>query len=157
MIIGTATPSTNTGGGGGGSFPGYPWYVPVFIGDIGYYDSGWWGYDYSPSYYDDGYAPYGGYYGSSAGGGSGQPPARAAKPPTGAIRLKVSPDTATVYVDGSPVGKAGDFDGLLSNHLVLERGSHLVEIRADGYETVSKTLMIEVGKTMTERVTLKKK
>jgi hypothetical protein len=152
-IIGAATPSTNTGGGGG-SMPGYPWYAPVFIGDIGYYDYGWWGYDYSSSYYDSGggYLPYG-----APAGEPGQPPARAAKQPTGAVRLKVSPDTANVYIDGSLIGKATDFDGLLSHHLVLERGSHLLEIRADGYETFSKALTVEVGKTMTERVTLKKK
>jgi hypothetical protein len=159
QIIGTATPTTIPGGGswGGGSFPGYPWYAPVVIGDIGYYDYGWWGYDYS-SYYDSyGYLPYDENYAAPAGAGSGQSHARPAKQPTGAIRLKVNPETANVYVDGSLVGKATDFDGLLSHHLVLERGSHLLEIRADGYATLQKTLTVEVGKTMTERMTLQKK
>jgi hypothetical protein len=66
-------------------------------------------------------------------------------------------DTAAVYIDGALVGKSGDFDGLTSHHLVLEQGAHQLEIRADGYETFTKTLNVDVGKTMTERITLKKK
>jgi hypothetical protein len=69
----------------------------------------------------------------------------------------VNVDTASVYVDGALVGKAGDFDGLTSGHLVLESGSHVLEIKAAGYETFNKTLTVEIGKTMTERVGLNKK
>ena len=75
---------------------------------------------------------------------------------TGAIRLKVSPETAQVYVDGTLAGKASDFDGLVGHHLVLEVGPHELELRADGRETFHDTIKVEENKTLTERATLKK-
>ena len=58
---------------------------------------------------------------------------------TGSIRLKVNPDSASVYVDGTLVGKATDFDGLTAVIIWSSRAaSHLIEISgADGYETYS--------------------
>jgi hypothetical protein len=164
-VIGTATPNPAVGHGYypgypsyccggyggyyGGYYPYYPYYYYPWTLGVGF---GWYG-AYGP------YAPYGyydGYYAPSgdAGGSSGAPaPSHA----TGAIRLKVNVDTADVYVDGGLAGKAGDFDGLTSHHLVLESGPHVIEIKAAGYETFNKTLTVEIGKTMTERLTLKKK
>ncbi len=74
----------------------------------------------------------------------------------GSIRLRASPSSAKVYVDGTLMGIVDDFDGL-SSHLDLAAGQHALELRADGYETYSGTINVLVGKTMTERVTLKKK
>jgi hypothetical protein len=165
-IIGQATPNPNVGHGYPG-YPGHPGYCCSYYG--GYYPY----YPYYPYYYYPwgfgagfgwygaygAYAPYGyydGYYAPSDAGGSSEGshgPSHA----TGSIRLKVNPDSANVYVDGTLVGKATDFDGLTSHHLVLESGSHLIEIRADGYETFNKTLTVEIGKTMTERISLNKK
>ena len=62
---------------------------------------------------------------------------------TGSIRLKVSPDTAKVYIDGVLAGTASEFDGLVSHHLTLEGGSHQFELRADGYETHHATVTVE--------------
>lgn len=165
QIIGTATPRT-TQPGGGVVVIGSPWY-PSYFGNVGYYGYNAWAYGYSPwawynpydPYYSySPYSPYGAYYGVPGYDSGGQSAAPVAPShPTGAIRLKVNPDTAMVFVDGGLVGKAGDFDGLTSHHLVLERGSHLLEIRADGYQTFNKTVMVEIGKTMTERIGLKKK
>jgi hypothetical protein len=159
--IGTATPNPNVGHYPpgyvypccGGHYPYYPYYPYYGYGYpyYGYY-APWafgigfgWGW---PGYY--GYADY-----SGGGGGGGE--SHAPSHPTGSIRLKVNVDTASVYVDGALVGKADDFDGLTSHHLVLEGGPHLLSIKADGYETFNTTLNVEIGQTLTQRITLKKK
>jgi hypothetical protein len=144
------------------------------------------GYGYNPFFYDPfypfGYANYGlgypglgyGYpwgYGGLGygypGAGVGDPYAyddqyRRGAPPseasheTGSIRLKVSPETAQVYIDGTLAGTASEFDGLVGHHLVLEVGSHQLELRADGHETFHDTIVVEANKTITERASLKK-
>ena len=73
----------------------------------------------------------------------------------GSIRLKASPDTAMVYVDGAVAGRVSEFDGL-TNHLKLSTGAHAIELRADGYETYRSEINVAAGKTLTERMTLKK-
>jgi len=75
---------------------------------------------------------------------------------TGAIRLKVSPETAQVYIDGTLAGTASDFDGMVGHHLVLEVGTHQLELRAEGHEAFHDTIVVEGNKTLTERATLKK-
>jgi hypothetical protein len=148
----------------------FPWYSTGFGWDYGfvqfnpYLDSAGllWGPWYDPFYYDPfnpfGYGynafRYGGYYDSRTN--------RVASAPepvthvTGSIRLKVSPGTAQVYIDGVLAGTASEFDGLFGHHLVLESGSHQLELRADGYETLHETLTVDAGKTLTERLSLKK-
>ncbi len=74
----------------------------------------------------------------------------------GSLRLKVTPNTAQVYVDGEFVGTADEFDGL-SDHLKLADGRHKLELRAEGHETYVGQITVDAGKTLTERVTLKKK
>jgi hypothetical protein len=74
---------------------------------------------------------------------------------TGAIRLKVSPETAQVYIDGTLAGTASEFDGLVGHHLVLEVGTHQLELRAEGRETFHDTIVVEENKTLTERASLK--
>ena len=75
--------------------------------------------------------------------------------PMGSIRVKASPETASVFVDGAVVGRVADFNGL-TNHLKLGAGVHLIEIRAEGYETYRSEITVADGKTFTERATLKK-
>ena len=74
---------------------------------------------------------------------------------TGSVRLKATPDTAMVYIDGALVGTAADFDGL-THHLQLGGGAHKIELRADGYASYAGEINVAAGKTTTERVTLKK-
>lgn len=74
---------------------------------------------------------------------------------TGSIRLKASPKDAKVYIDGALVGTVDDFDGL-SDHLELDEGTYQLELRADGYQPYSGELEVVAGKTLTERVSLKK-
>jgi hypothetical protein len=92
----------------------YPWgYGGLGIGSYygGYYD---------PWYYD----PW--YYGS-------YPPSYYSRYETGALRLKVKPREAEVYVDGYYAGRVDDFDGIFQR-LRIEPGPHRIEIRADGFE-----------------------
>jgi PEGA domain len=117
------------------------WYDPW--NPYGYYD---------PYYYD----PYYGSYGYPASGRYADRDQSPAGPETGSIRLRVTPNTAQVYVDGTLVGVVDDFDGL-RNHLELPAGTHQLELRANGYETYSAVLTVTPGKTTTERVNLQKK
>ena len=113
-------------------------------------------YGYNPFWYG-GYAGYS-YYGSGGYADTGVAAANRTRLEIamGSIRLRASPSNAKVYVDGTLMGIVDDFDGL-SNHLDLSAGQHTLELRADGYETYSGTINVLLGKTMTERVTLKKK
>ena len=58
-------------------------------------------------------------------------------------------------MDGRVVGKVADFNGL-TKHLELTAGVHVIEIRAEGYETYRSKVSVTTGKTVTERATLKK-
>lgn len=141
-----------------------PWYGYGYGWGAGY-GWGWgvgfgWGYPYAYPYgygYGPGYYGYGNYVGigwapsGEGGGGGGSAAAR-----TGSIRLRVSPSTAQVYIDGALVGTVEEFNGL-SNHLELDAGTHQLELRAAGYETHQAQITVSADKTTTERATLKKK
>lgn len=149
-------------------YPGSPfspwgrWY-PWFYGGYGYVSYDPWRYGtsrYSMWRYGDWYDPYCyGYWPCNAywGGGSGSSSRsdEESEEATGSVRLRVSPAHAKVYVDGVLVGVVDDFDGL-SGHLKLTLGTHLVEIKADGYETFVPEITIAEGKTTTVRGSLKK-
>lgn len=68
----------------------------------------------------------------------------------GGIRLKDAPDEAQVFVDGSYVGRAGDFDGR-SQQMTLTPGSHRVEIRAPGMSPMMFNVNVIPGQTTTVR------
>ena len=148
----------------------YPWYSTGFGWNYGVvqlspYSGSMglvWGPSYDPFYYDP-FNPFGyGYNGFRYGGNYGAMTDRVLSTPaptthaTGSIRLKVSPDTAKVYVDGNLAGAANQFDGLFGHHLLLESGPHQLELRADGFETYHGTLSVDAGKTQTERLSLQK-
>lgn len=144
----------------------YPWYGSGFGYNLGfvsynpwYYGATGWGWGRYGLWYDP-YAYYGydsyaygggssGYSESSSRGHARESEAR------GSLRLKVNPSSARVYVDGALAGTVDDFDGF-GNHLEIPGGQHQLEFRADGYETKSINVMVEVGKTITQRVSLKK-
>jgi hypothetical protein len=137
---------------------------PPFVGPWGrwfpYYGTGW-----GPSFGFVVFNPWGGYwydpypYGWYSGWGYGGAPSRSVgsdeERRMGSIRLKASPDTAMVYIDGALVGTVDDFNGL-SDHLTLDEGVYQLELRADGYVPYSGDLQVKAGKTLTERVSLKK-
>jgi hypothetical protein len=68
----------------------------------------------------------------------------------GALRLKVKPVDATVYVDGYYVGVVDDFDGIFQR-LHIEAGPHRIEIRAPQYETLAFDVRITPDETTTYR------
>jgi hypothetical protein len=74
---------------------------------------------------------------------------------TGALRLKVKPDTASVYLDGELVGLVNKFDGLFQK-LRLDGGNHRIEIRAPGYRALTFNVRIEPDHTETYRGELEK-
>jgi hypothetical protein len=137
--VGTAVPRTNNPGGritiGAGGF--YPWgyisgaglgiYDGFYGGFYGAYDP-WYGFSpvYAPSY------------------------ASSTSDDNGAIRLKVKPSDASVYVDGYYAGVVDDFDGSFQR-LRLQPGPHRIEIRAIGYRPLSLDVMIQPDFTISYR------
>jgi hypothetical protein len=137
--------------GRGNRYSYYP-YDPYYLYGYGafglgafYYDPFWWGgypYGYGVPY-GYGYGGYGGYYDYD----------RDAEGPKGGLKLKVEPKDAEVYVDGYYVGTVDDYDGTFQR-LSLLAGTHRVEIRAKGYETVNVDVKIEPRETITYRADL---
>jgi len=136
-----------------------PAYVPYYDA-FAYYECGYGlGYDVYPGSYYSSYSPFGFGYGvpygyAPCGGlyeGGGSPPSA---PRThggdkqGALKLKVKPRNAKVYVDGFYVGLVDQFDGA-SQKLTLNQGRHTVEIKAEGFETA----LLDVEVTAEETVT----
>lgn len=118
----------------------YGYYYAGYGLGLGYfYDPMMWGY-YSPY----GYGGYDPYYG---GGGYSQY-SRDRYRDVGALRLKVRPEHGQVYVDGYYVGEVDSYDGIFQK-LTIEAGTHRVEIRAPGYETVQFEVMVIPGETVT--------
>ncbi len=112
----------------------YPWgYGAGILGLYGGYYGGYYG----------AYDPWYGWYPTYAPIASGS-----ASEDTGAIRLKVKPDDASVYVDGFYVGVVNDFDGTFQR-LRLTPGPHRIEIRSQDYSTLSLDVMIQDGLTIT--------
>jgi PEGA domain-containing protein len=117
--------------GYGGYYP-WAWGGLGFGGNYGYYDP-WW-YDPYPPVYGGG----GGYYRED-----------------GSLRLKVKPRDASVYVDGYFAGRVDDFDGVFQK-LRLESGPHRVELRLDGFESLSFDVRIDPDRKTTYTGALKR-
>jgi hypothetical protein len=122
-----------------GGYGFYPWgYGGLGLGGYygGYYDPfdpyGYGGYG--------GYGPYGG-GGSYYRGGSDQDD-------DGAVRIKVKPREASVYVDGYFVGHVDDYDGVFQR-LHLAAGPHRLEIRAPEFEPLMVDVRIDPDQTIT--------
>lgn len=123
-----------------------PWgfYGPAFGYGLGYlyYDPFWYG-GYG-SYYGGGYYG-GGYYG---GGYSGSGGYSQSYRDSGALRLKLKPREAQVFIDGYFVGVVDSFDGVFQK-LQLDGGGHQVEVKAEGYEPLTFDVLITPGETVT--------
>ena len=141
------------------------WYDPFL--SVGYiYDP--WFYDYygmgfysSQSYYGGypgGYSGggYSGGYSSSSGGGYSSSSSVPIKEESGSLRIRVKPNNAKVYLDGTLVGSVDEYDGF-TGHLAATAGTHQIELRADGYEPLTMTVNVEADKTLTTRASMKAK
>lgn len=128
----TGPPPTRDGGDG----------VVVVPGGAGFFP---WGFDY-PYYggYYGAYDPWYGWYPSYA------PVASYSSGYDGALRLKVKPREASVYVDGYYAGIVDDFDGIFQR-LHLDAGPHHLELQAPGYEPLAFDVRIEPDRTTTYR------
>lgn len=126
----------------------YSHWTPFYYGPWGgymYYDPYWWDY-----YYGYGYRPYYGGYGY--GGGY----YNESDVDNGALKLKVRPRDAQVYVDGYFSGVVDDYDGVFQR-LRLRSGGHRIELRAEGMQPTIFDVLIVPGETVTYRGELKPK
>lgn len=93
------------------------------------------------------------YYGWPAGVVVGawqaQAPAQPAVPADGYLRLRVSPRSAEVFVDGAYAGTADEFGGV--SERALPAGTHRVELRAAGFEPAEVTVRVPANDTLTYR------
>lgn len=71
---------------------------------------------------------------------------------TGRVTLEVTPADAAVFIDGNYVGLARDFAA--ATPLGLTSGRHRLELRAQGYQTISADLDVTVGRTTPYRTTM---
>lgn len=79
------------------------------------------------------------------------PPAAAASdaPAEGFLRLRVSPRSANVFIDGGYAGTVDDFGGV--SERMLSAGTHRIELRAPGFEPVDFDARVPANDTLTFR------
>ncbi len=151
--VGTAVPRGSVPaaptGGTGVFIPG------AYYGGYGYYDPyGYGGYDGGG--YGAGYGGYyGGYYDPWYGGYPTSPQSAYSSNDEGALRLKVRPREAEVFVDGYFVGVVDDFDGIFQR-LHVDSGPHRIEVRAQGYEPLAFEVRITPDHTTTYQGEMKR-
>ncbi|MGH9411283.1 MAG: PEGA domain-containing protein [Vicinamibacterales bacterium] len=75
---------------------------------------------------------------------------------TGGVSFDVTPGTASVFVDGTYMGTGADF-GPSAQPLGLTPGRHHVEIRAEGYQTMSFDADVTAGQVTPYRATLQRR
>jgi hypothetical protein len=68
----------------------------------------------------------------------------------GSLGIETIPGSAQVFIDGFYVGLAEEF-GLLGRPMNIAAGSHRVELRAPGYETLAFSVMIEPNQILRYR------
>jgi len=107
---------------------------------------------YPPTGYPS--APYPPATGPSADPQTTQPQGQSAA--TGGISFEVTPNTASVFVDGTYVGIAGTF-GATMRPLGLTEGHHHIEIRADGYRTMTIEVDVTAGQVVPYQGALQRK
>jgi hypothetical protein len=149
---------------------GYPYYNGYYPAAPSYY-GGYYGYpspSYPPNYYDDpptstapNYPPNTSDYGSTypqqpqQGAGSIAVQPGNAQQPSGGVTFEITPGNASVFVDGTYMGTGGEF-GPTTQPLGLSVGRHHVEIRAEGYRTMSFDADVTAGQVTPYRAELQR-
>ncbi len=105
---------------------GFSYGYPYRGGPWGYYGYGWGGYGYG-----DGYVG----------------PGSVVSPNAGAVDVNVRPQKAQLYLDGSYIGIADNYDGF-PRYLWLEGGLHRLVIYLDGYQTLAKRIQVRAGEVI---------
>lgn len=150
-VEGRAVPRRGDGGSGGGTtiiVPGGGYYGGGYYGGWplwGFGGLGWGG--YYGGFYDPYYWGGSDYYGSGYYGSYGAYQGYGGDP-EGALRLRVKPHQASVFVDGYYAGEVDQFDGVFQR-LRLESGPHRIEISADGYEPLTFEIRVLPDRTTT--------
>ncbi len=119
---------------------GYGYYGDRYYDPLDYYPFGY----YSPYFY----LGLGGSYVSEVhvyGGGGGTD--RYREVGQGALDLDLSPETTEIYVDGTYVGVADQFDGF-PTYLWLEEGTYEIAFYKQGFETIFRQYTIYPGVTI---------
>jgi hypothetical protein len=117
-----------------------PYYASGFhLGYLAYSPWGW-----TPAFYGYPYGAYG--YGGYGYGGYGAQHGY----DLGALKIKVTPRDAEVYVDGYFAGQVDDFDGFWQS-LKLDSGGYRIEIRKPGFETLQFDVHVQPDRTITYR------
>jgi hypothetical protein len=169
---GTVPTAPGSGHGSGSRYPyyyypyygyyGYPSYYSPYYYPYGAYGLGFGlGFGLYDPFWDPGYYGYGGYgygggfgypaYGYGGGGGSSSSSRQA---DTGALKLKIKPRDAQVFVDGYLAGRVDEFDGMFQK-LELDAGGHTLEVKADGYQPEKFDVLITPNETVTYKGELK--
>lgn len=164
-VVGHAVSRGNVPGGGGSTIivrprSYYPWglgwgggyFYDPFWWDAGYWDPFWgpsWG-----GYLGHGWGP--GYWGGrgSYGGYGGYRDYE--REDRGALRLKMKPREAEIFVEGDFVGQVDDYDGAFQR-LRLPPGRHRIQVRAEGYEPLEFSVLIVRDQTVTYRGDLRER
>jgi len=117
-----------------------PWgYTPFGLGYFYYSPWGWYpNYAYGYGYPAYGYPAYG--YGYAAPGYGTYD--------RGAVKLKIKPRDAQVFVDGAYAGTVDEFDGALQS-LKLNSGGYQIEVRKPGFETLHYDVRVQPDHTVT--------
>jgi hypothetical protein len=109
-------------------------------------------YPYAPYYGYPGYAPapptaypYDSNGAPAPGYGTVAPSTSNQRSSVGGVSLDISPTTAAVFMDGVYVGTVADFSPTEAP-LSLAAGKHHLELRAQGFSTLSVDVTIESGK-----------
>lgn len=123
-----------------------PW--SLIYGSIGYANFGFYG-GVGPN-------PFYGNYGYGYGGYPYPPysPWQVSGYDIGAVRLKIRPRDAQVFVDGNYAGLVDDFDGTFQS-LRIEQGGHKIEIHMPGFEDLELDVHVQAGRTITLTETLR--
>jgi hypothetical protein len=122
---------------GFGLWAGYPvdWAYPYYYPPYPYYPN--------YPYYPYPYAP-------SGSGESVTPPVESTQPDQsslGGMSFEITPSDAQVFIDGNYVGTVGEFTPT-TQPLGVRSGRHRVEIRSDGYKTMSFDVDIVAGQVI---------
>ena len=74
----------------------------------------------------------------------------------GGVSLEITPSTASVFVDGAYMGTGAEF-GPSFRPLGLATGRHHIEVRANGYETISFEATVTAGQVVPYQASLQRK
>jgi len=135
----------------------YPYYNPFYYGypypypyaPYPYATAPYPGYPTAPSYPPAAYPP------QTQGSVGVQPGAQPDQSDTGGLSFEITPTNAQVFIDGAYVGTVGQFTPT-SQPLGLVAGRHHVEIRAQGYQTMTFDVDIVAGQVIPYQGTMER-